>query len=338
MPTLRHLPVPCLLGLLVPLVATASSLAAPRPQAAAREWIMGTLAEVRVYAAPDAAAARAAVDAAMAEWRAIDRLMAIQRPESEVSRLNRDGGRGGVTVDRRVIEVVQRSIEVSRLTDGAFDVTVLPVVLAWGFDGPSPHRPASPPAAPAGYQSLVVDERAATIRFTAPHAGIDLGGIAKGYALDRARDLLRARQVRSAWLDLGGNVATLGVPPDGTRWRVGIRDPRRPDAVLGVVEVDEAGVSTSSDAERYVEDAQGRAGHIIDPHTGRPASGLITATVVAPSATLADALSTAAIVMGGEAFSALAGRLGVAALLGSARSSDGLQLTSTPGLRFTTGN
>jgi thiamine biosynthesis lipoprotein len=328
---------PCLLGILVSLAAAPSS-AAPRPQAAAREWIMGTLADVRVYAAPDAATAHEAVQAALAELRTIDRLMAIQRPDSDVSRVNREGGAASVVVDRRVVDVVLRSLEVSRLTDGAFDVTVLPVVLAWGFDGPAPHRPAASPALPAGYRTLIVDQRAAAIRFAAPNAGIDLGGIAKGYALDRARELLRARGVRSAWLDLGGNIATLGLPPDGSRWRIAIRDPRRPGTVLGIVEVEEAGVSTSSDAERYVEDERGRSGHVIDPRTGRPASALLTATVVTPSATLADALSTAAIVMGADDFTALARRLGVAALLGSAPSSDGLQITSTPGLRFTSGD
>ncbi|HWP66390.1 MAG TPA: FAD:protein FMN transferase [Candidatus Limnocylindria bacterium] len=320
------------------LVLAARALAAPEPQAAAREWMMGTIADVRIYAAPNLGAARHALEAALAELRRIDRLMAIQRPESDVSRLNREGARGPVAVDRRVIEVVQRSIEVSRLTGGAFDVTVLPVVRAWGFDGPHPRRPATAPPRPAGYGALEVDEAAATIRFKAPDAGVDLGGIAKGYALDRAREVLRARGVRSAWIDLGGNVATLGLPPGAPRWRIGVRDPRRSGGILGVIETLEAAVSTSSDAERFVDDEAGRAGHVIDPRSGRPANALVTATVVAGSATLADALSTAAVVMGRERFVMLARRLDVEALLGSASTRGDLQLTSTPGLRFEPGN
>jgi thiamine biosynthesis lipoprotein len=187
---------------------------------------------------------------------------------------------------------------------------------------------------PAGYRALAIDEAAGTIRLTAPNAGVDLGGIAKGYALDRAREVLRARGVRSAWIDLGGNVATLGLPPEGGRWRVGIRHPRHPGAVLGVIEVGEAGVSTSGDAERYVEDEQGRAGHVFDPRTGRPADRLVTATVVAGSAGLADALSTAAIVMGADAFVALAERLEVAAIVGALDPPNDIRLTMTPDLVF----
>jgi thiamine biosynthesis lipoprotein len=318
----------CLVGLVRPVGAAGA------PQAAVREWMMGTIADVRIYSAPDPAVAREALEEALAELRTIDRLMAVQRPDSDVSRVNREGAARGVVVDRRVIEVVRASLEVSRLTDGAFDVTVLPAVLAWGFTGPNPHRPTGAIPRPSGYGALIIDEAAATIRFTAPNAGVDLGGIAKGYALDRARDILRARGVRSAWMDLGGNVVTLGTPPEGGRWRLGIRHPRRADAVLGVIEVGEAGVSTSGDAERYVEDDQGRAGHIFDPRTGRPADRLVTATVIAPSAALADALSTAAVVMGAEEFAALAARTGVEAVLGVLDSPNHIRLTMTPSLVF----
>jgi thiamine biosynthesis lipoprotein len=298
-----------------------------------REWTMGTVAELRVYRASDATAARAALEAALAELREIDRLMAVQRADSDVSRANRAAFERPVAVDRRVIEVLQASLEMSRLTGGAFDVTVLPTVLAWGFDGPRPHRPATSPL-PAGHGTVIVDGPASTVRFTSARTGVDLGGIAKGYALDRARDILRARGVTSAWLDLGGEVATLGAPPDGGHWRLGVRHPRRPGAVLGIVAVGEAAVSTSGDAERYVEDAEGRAGHVIDPRTGRPAHRLLLATVVARSAMLADALSTAAIVMGEEAFLALARRLDVQAVLGTPGPHGAIALTTTPGLEF----
>jgi thiamine biosynthesis lipoprotein len=317
-------------GTLVPEAGAAS----PVPAAAAREWTMGTIAEVRVYGVAEERAARRAVEAALAELRAVDRLMAVQRPESDVSRVNREAARHDVQVDRRVIEVVRAALEMSRLTSGAFDVTVLPAVLAWGFTGPTPHRPAVPARAAAGPAAVVVDERRGTIRFTTPDAGIDLGGIAKGYALDRARDVLRAHGIRAAWLDLGGNVATLGLPPGSAHWRVGIRHPRHEGMLLGVLELGEGAVSTSGDAERFVEDAEGRAGHVIDPRTGRPADRLVTATVLAPSAMLADALSTAAIVMGTRAFTPLARRLGVEAALGVLEAPDEVVLATTPGFAF----
>lgn len=316
-------------------VAPATAAPAPgTPLAALREWVMGTVAELRIHAAADMPAARTALDRAMAEIRAVDRLMAVQRPDSDVSRANREAAERAVGIDPRVLDVLRTSIEVSRLTDGAFDVTVLPAVLAWGFEGSSPARPSGAVPRPAGYRTVQLDAAAGTVRFSDPRTGIDLGGIAKGYALDRARDVLRAAGVRSAWLDLGGEIATIGAPPGGGRWRVAVRHPRRTDTVLGVVEIGEAAVSTSGDAERFVDDAAGRAGHVFDPHTGRPARGLVTATVVAESATLADALSTAAVVMGDEAFEPLARRLDVGAVLGELVPDAEVRVHVTPGLRF----
>jgi len=268
------------------------------PVGTAREWLMGTVAEIDVYAIDDLARTSEAMEAAFAELRTVDRLMAVQRPDSDVSRMNREAAARSVRVDPRVVEVLRVSRAVSALTHGAFDPTVLPVVEAWGFlEGP-PHRPAASPPHPAGWRHVALDVSGESVRFTGRGVGVDLGGIAKGYALDRARGILLDRGVRSAWLDLGGNIATIGTPVDGPVWRVGIRDPRHDDALLGVIEVGEASVSTSSDAERYVEDDEGRAGHVIDPRTGAPATGLMAATVVAASATLADALSTTAIVVG----------------------------------------
>lgn len=304
------------------------------PQAQIREWVMATTAEVRVYDAPDLPRARAALERVMAELRAIDRLMAVQRADSDVSRMNRDAATRPVGVDRRVIDVLEASIAVSRRTGGAFDVTVLPAVLAWGFTGPAPARPRAPVPRPAGYRTLEIDRAAGTVRFGDPRAGVDLGGIAKGYALDRAREILRAAAVRSAWLDLGGEIATLGRPPGGGRWRVAIRHPRRADVVLGIVEVEEAAVSTSGDGERFLEDGEGRTGHVFDARTGLPATGVSSATVVASSATLADAYSTAAIAMG-AAFEPLAHTLGVFAVLGRIDPRGSVRLTVTPGLDFT---
>ena len=282
--------------------------------AARREYVMGTIAEVRVHAVRPGADPERAIEAAMGEIHAVDRLMAVQRPDSDVSRLNRGAATRAVTVDHRVIEVLRASRRLSELTDGAFDVTVLPTVRAWGFLSGRPRRPRQAPR-PAGYRHVRIDAAHDAVAFDQDDVGIDFGGIAKGYALDRARTAMLRHGVRSAYLDLGGNVATLGSAPDGGPWRLGIRHPRRPDALLGVLEVGEAAVSTSGDAERFVEDEQGRAGHVIDPLTGRPADALVSATVVAASATLADGLSTAAVVMGREAFADLLPRVGARAVL-----------------------
>jgi thiamine biosynthesis lipoprotein len=303
------------------------------PLAARREYVMGTIAEVRVHAVAPGVDPAQATEAAMAEIHAVDRLMAVQRPDSDVSRVNRGAAAGAVSVDHRLVEVLRASRHLSALTDGAFDVTVLPTVRAWGFLDGHPRRPAAAPR-PAGYRHVRVDAVRGEVAFDRADVGVDLGGIAKGYALDRARTALLRRGVRSAYLDLGGNVATLGAAPDGRPWRLGIRHPRRPDALIGVLEVGEASVSTSGDAERFVEDEYGRARHVIDPRTGRPADALVSATVVAASAMLADGLSTAAVVMGRDAFADLLPRVGGLAVLVTLDPAGRAVSWVSPGLRF----
>lgn len=319
---------------LVAAAATAGEGAAT-PVAQGREYLMGTIAEVRVHRTARPEEAERAVAAAFDELRAVDRLMAVQRPDSDVSRLNREGARGPVRVDPRVVEVIEKSLEVWRLTDGAFDVTVLPLAQAWGFTEGHPHRPAggATPAV-AGSGAIRVDAATGTVAFTDPRAAVDLGGIAKGYALDRARRVLRAHGVTSAYLDLGGNVATVGAPPDAAHWRIGIRHPRREGVLLGVVEVDETAVSTSGDAEQFVADGGERLGHILDPRTGRPAQGLVSVTVMHDDATLGDALSTASVVLGEARARPVLERLGAGAVFARLDADGRLDVTTTPHMRF----
>jgi FAD:protein FMN transferase len=289
---------------------------------------------VRVYDAAGADA-RAAIEAAMRELRDVDRLMAVQRPDSDLSRLNRDGALGPVAVDARVIEVLEAGLDIGRLTDGAFDVTVLPVVRAWGFVDGAPHRPAIPPPRPAGAAAIRIDAAARTVRLADPAAQVDLGGIAKGYALDRAREALRARAVRSAWLDLGGQIATLGAPPDAPRWRIALRHPRRAGDWLGVVEIGEASLSTSGDTEQFLVEPDGRrVAHIVDPHRGAPVVDAPSVAVVARSATRADALSTAAVVLGTARARAVLQRAGVDAVLADVGPDGEVVVTVTPDARF----
>ncbi len=260
---------------------------------------MGTFAEIQIFAPVAPEQARAALIAARAELHAVDRLMAVQRPDSDVSRLNREGARHPVRVDVRVIEVLTSAMAMHALTAGAFDVTVLPVVRAWGFIDGHPRAPdAGVRHAIAGTQTLRIDPGKRTVAFTDASTQVDLGGIAKGYALDRVRDALCRHDIHSAFLDLGGSIATIGHPPDGPHWRIGVKHPRRAGELLGVITMDDAAMSTSGDTEQFVIRDGQRFGHIIDPRTGIPASALASATVVASSATLADALSTAAVVLG----------------------------------------
>ena len=306
---------------------------ASAPTVMVREYLMGTIAELRLYDRQDPARLRAALDAARAELHTIDHLMAVQRSDSDVSRLNARGGGAPVAVDARLVELLDAARAVSELTGGAFDVTVLPAVEAWGFTASAPRVPAVTPRI-AGFRHVRLDAASATVTLTAPGARLDLGGIAKGYALDRVLAILRAHGVRSAYLDLGGEVATIGLPPDDACWRIGIRHPRRPGTIVGVLDVAEGAVSTSGDAEQFVLADGARFGHIFDPRTGVPARGLVSATVVAASATLADALSTAAVVLGRTAAGVALDRVAAAGVLVDLRNDGELAVTTSGSVAF----
>lgn len=304
--------------------------------ASSREYVMGTFAEIRIHEArAGVAGARAALDAAFAEIREIDRLMAVQRPGSEISRLNREAATHPVRVDLRVIDVLEASLVASRLTGGAFDVTVLPVVRAWGFtDGRPTHPAAGTRAAIAGWRSLALDPANGTVAYRSRDTAVDVGGIGKGYALDRARERLRRHGVRSAWLDLGGQIATVGRPPDGARWRIGIRHPRRAGALLGVVEIGEASVSTSGDEMQFAVADGRRWSHVIDPRTGVPVTDMASVTVIGASATMVDALSTAAVVLGPTRAARALADARLDGIFARVDDRGALTITTTPGAPF----
>lgn len=236
---------------------------------------MGTLLEAVAYG-PRAPAA-AGLSAAFDEVARLERLLSTFIPESELSRVNREGAGRAVPVSEDTYACVAAALEFARRSGGAFD----------------------PTRAPGGYRDVRLDPAGRTIRFARPGLALDLGGIGKGFALDRAAAVLERAGVRRAAFDFGGQVLALDPPPGAAGWLVAVRDPARESEALGGFEIARASVSTSGQYER--------PGHIVDPRTGRAAAaGVVQATVVAPSATAADALSTAVFVLGPEAGLALA--------------------------------
>lgn len=192
--------------------------------------------------------------------------------------------------------------EISARTGGAFDVTIEPVVALWGFYGDVqrvPEQAELDAALPlVGASKLTVTETQVS---GLPGQGIDLGGIAKGYASNRVAERLAACGVTGALISLGGNVQAVGGKPDGSAWRIGVRDPMDESGVVGVVEARDKAVVTAGSYQRYFLCDGVRYHHIIDPATGRPAeSGLVSATVLCGDGAYADALSTALFVMGAE--------------------------------------
>jgi thiamine biosynthesis lipoprotein len=263
---------------------------------------MGTYANVIIVTADSAAGALQA-RAAHAALAFADSLMSNWTATSEVARINREGGSAGTPVHPEVARVLQAALEAWRDSEGAFDITVEPLMRAWGFLG-GPRRVPSQAEldsafAHVGARWLVFDPAARSLRFGRKGMKIDLGGIAKGYAAQAAAARLAELGVRDALVDVSGNMAALGRAAHAGSWRIGIRDPRdRMPYVARLAFLPGEAVSTSGNYEQFVA-ADGKTyGHIMDPRTGRPAGGLLAVTVLAPNAMLADAWSTALFVLG----------------------------------------
>lgn len=262
---------------------------------------MGTVGQVTIVTA-DSTASEPAARAALAEFARIDSLMSNWTTTSEVARVNRQAHPGPTPLHPEVATVVALALRVAEGTHGAYDITVEPLVRLWGFLGGKPHVPE--PAAIdrarglIGIQHLRLDPAAGSIAFAREGMRIDLGGIAKGYAVDRALHRLRETGVAAGLVDLSGNMAAVGTPAHRASWTVGMRDPRDRIAYFGRVRLEGRAIATSGNYEQFVDADGKRYGHILDPRTGWPAQGLISATVLAPTAAEADAWDTALIVLG----------------------------------------
>jgi FAD:protein FMN transferase len=246
-----------------------------------------------------------ALRAVRREVKRLERLLSRFDTRSEISRINHAAGLGRIKISRETYALLSKAQEISKFSGGAFDITVGPLISLWDYK----HSKCVPEEAAilkvlslVGFSSLMLDADSLTARLLHPGQMIDLGGVGKGYASDKAMDVFRIRGVTSAFTNIGGNVSTLGSKPDGSPWQVGIRHPRQEDQLIGAVKVSGQSVVTSGDYERYFIDQQGvRRHHLLDPKTGYPAeSGLVSVTVVHDSAMMADALSTAIFVSGME--------------------------------------
>ena len=262
------------------------------------EAIMGTAIRAELWH-EDPAAGEAALDAVMQEMHRIDRAMSPFKPESELSRLNREAGKAPVRVSEELLHVVARSIEFSELSDGAFDITFASV--GYMYDYRQGVRPSADEIAEAlpgiDYRHIRIDRGARTIRFASDKVRIDLGGIAKGYAVDNCVELLKARGVKEALVVAGGDSRVLG-DRGGRPWMIGIRDPRREDAMVATLPLADAAISTSGDYERYFEEDGVRHHHILDPKTGTSATGARSVTIIGPDAITTEGVSKSVFIMG----------------------------------------
>ena len=242
-----------------------------------------------------------AVAAAIAEIQRLDALLSTGSDTSEVTMLNQQKTR---ILSEDTAYLLERAQQIYQDTQGAFDITIYPIMKLWGFAGDAFHIPTQAELdlllPNVNMSALVYQEEENTL--TIPDlAAIDFGGIAKGYTSERVAKIMQEHGINSALMNLGGNVQAIGTKTDGSLWRVGIRTPDGSQPYLGVLSIEDKAVITSGGYERYFEDNGTVYHHIIDPKTGKPAqNGLISVTIVCTDGTTADGLSTALYVMGTE--------------------------------------
>lgn len=274
-----------------------------------RSRTMGTYANVTVFA-PDSAAAFPEVHEVQKTFARVDSLMTNWTQTSEVARINRLAGTQTVQVESEVAWVIQAALTVGKQSHGAFDITVEPLVRLWGFLGGTPHVPEKDEIAAVrertGLGLVDFDAANKTLHFKKDGVHIDLGGIAKGYGVDAGTRTLKKRGVTNAMVEISGNITALGHPPDRDAWTIGIRDPWDRVPYVGVLSLSDRSVATSGKYEQFVDVGGHKYGHILDPRTGWPAEGVLSVTVVAPTAMEADAWGTALFAMGPDAAKKLA--------------------------------
>jgi thiamine biosynthesis lipoprotein len=276
------------------------------PGLAHAEWhqrtdaIMGTRIYVELWD-EDAQHAEASIDAVMAEMHRIDDLMSHYKPESQLSQINAHAVEGPVKVDQELFDLIKLSTRFSEITEGAFDITYASVGHLYDYRSHvKPTEAQIKSALPAvNWRNMLLDEKNHTVRFE--HAGmrIDLGGIGKGYAVDRGIAILQGRGIQHAVVTAGGDTRIIG-DHMGRPWLVAIRHPDDANKVVTRIPLSDAAMSTSGDYERYFDEKGVRYHHIIDPHTGHSASKVRSATIIGPTATQTDGMSKTAFVLGPE--------------------------------------
>ena len=284
--------------------ALLSAAAAP----AHAEWvrritdgIMGTRITVELWA-EDPAKGEQAIDAVLDEMRHIDETMSTYKPTSEVSQVNAKAADWPMRISKELFDLLTTAKEYSVITEGAFAITYASV--GYMYDFPKHVRPNEEQisrALPAvDYRHVILDPKNQTVQFSQKGVRIDLGGIAKGYSVDKGIEVLQSLGFTRAYVGAGGDSRIIG-DRFGTPWIVGIRDPRKGEGnVIARIPLVDAAISTSGDYERFFEENGTRYHHIIDPHTGHSASKVRSATVIGPYATRTDGLSKTAFVLGPE--------------------------------------
>lgn len=250
----------------------------------------------------DSISAEQNIDKAVAEITRIENLISEWRPETQISQVNQNAGIKPIKVDREVFDLTKKGLYFSKLTDGAFDISIVAMDKIWKFDDSMDELPSEQAIKESvrnvGYQNIILDSTNSTIFLRNPGMKIGFGSIGKGYAADKTRDLMKSMGVKAGIIDASGDISTWGTQPDGKLWAIGINNPFNDHKMAAILYFKENAVTTSGSYEKYAEIHGKRYSHIMNPKTGYPSTGLTSVTITGPNATMANGFSTSIMVLG----------------------------------------
>ncbi|MFW6016688.1 MAG: FAD:protein FMN transferase [bacterium] len=265
-----------------------------KKQHTSNSFIMDTFVQMRVYGED----AEDIIDESFARLREVENKMSVNIEDSYVYQINKNAGIAPVTVDEEIFMVIKKAIEFAELSNGKFDPSIGPLIKLWGFGTSNAsvpdERELNDVLNKVDYRMIELDEKEKSVFLLEEGMSLDLGGIAKGYAADLVKDIVKKHNIKSAYIDIGGNIYVIGNKVDNTPWNIGIQDPRRNRGnVMASIQLSDKTIVTSGNYERYfIEDGE-TYHHILDTETGYPAdSGIISASIISENSMEADALST----------------------------------------------
>jgi thiamine biosynthesis lipoprotein len=245
------------------------------------------------------------IDTVIAEVNRIENLISDWRAETQISRVNANAGLHPVKVDLEVFELTKRAIDLSILTNGAFDISFAAMDRIWKFDGSMTAMPTAgqikKSVARVGYKNIILDSTNSTIFLKITGMKIGFGALGEGYAADRCRQLMLTKGIKAGIVNGSGDMSTWGKKPDGKVWTIGITNPKHKEDLLAILPLEEGSIVTSGSYEKYVTFNGKRYSHIINPATGYPATGLTSVTILGPSTEKANGFSTSMMVLGKDA-------------------------------------
>lgn len=266
--------------------------------------LMGSRFDISIVA-KDSASAEENIDEIITEVTRIENLISDWRAYTQIGQVNNNAGIKPIKVDREVFELTERAIELSKITDGAFDISFAAMDRIWKFDGSMTMLPSTEAIQKSiekvGYKNIILDREKSTIFLKFAGMKIGFGALGEGYAADKCKKMMLAKGITAGIVNGSGDMNTWGKQPDGNAWNIGVSDPKNPTELLAIVPLQHGAVVTSGSYEKFVLFNGKRYAHIINPKTGYPATGLTSVTIFGPSAELANGLSTSIMVMGKKA-------------------------------------